>query len=145
MITSKLKPYNKALYTPFHNRPIGIGQIVILLDDLMLRGYCAVVTSISNGRFFVRLLDSTEGLLEFDESSLLQTAKTPEDFLRLYEPTALSFDAALDNERVMVDFSKIKKKGGGSGRKKKEIRELTDVQKRLVVQLIMERLKELKV
>lgn len=144
MMKTNLRPYNPSLYTPA--RTLNVGDLAITLDDP--RGYCVVVSEIDRtggcfyGASFYFLDDKDKIEHKCDIKALIPTGKTPLSFLELYEPDPISFDRAIDLERKFPDFvvksTKPKSKGGGVKRAKKE---LTDVQKKLITELVLRRLK----
>lgn len=142
---TNLKPYQPHLYTP-SRKPLEVGDLVVMLASP--RGYCAQVIDIQRFSVSVRLLDSDPGfgsVLTYDRNELIQTGKQAQTLVNQYEPTPESFDEALDLERAIPDFSKvkIKKKGGGQTRKKID-KPLTEFQKKQIGDMLRARLKELK-
>ena len=134
---------NKDSLTP-HKWPCEVGQVAI--TTLSPEGYCVEVMSLSDEQTaLVRYLDS-EDQVYFTQSlfSLVPTGKTLVDLVNQYEPTPVSLDAALDIERTMPDFSKLKTKRKGGTRKAKTIDDLTVAQKEYFKQLLVKRIHELK-
>lgn len=139
-----MKAFKKQNLTP-HAWPVRTGQVAITLQNP--RGYCVEVLSIRVNEAVVRYLDSQESEFSQPLFSLIPTGKTPEDLIALYTPTPQSLDLALDIERSIPDFTKLKKKGGGKGKVKKAKKakkgELTEVQKEQLKVLLLQRWKEL--
>ena len=140
MLTN-LKPYNPSLYTP-SRKPFAIDDLVIILDHP--RGYCAKVVSVSRFQITVQLLDNDEKLLNYPQRELIQTGKQAHTLIEQYELSAEAFDENLDTERGLPDFGKFKKKTSTKPRAKKEPKKLTEFQKKLIGDMLRERLKELK-
>ncbi len=117
------------------------GDLVILLCDP--RGYCAEVTAIKDGKVSYCLLDDSRQLApakSCDLCEVIPSGKTPAALTVEYTPSAVEFDEAVDVQRGMIDFEKLKKrkatkKGGG---KKKRKKKATKVQKEKLLELILQ-------
>ena len=143
---SKLLPYDGTRYSPV-KRPPRVGELAITLSHP--RGYCVVVSEISDASATVYFLDDVPSQTRaYALSSLIPTGKTPESLLRLYEPTPQSLSDALTNERQMIDFTTLKKGGkkgttGKSGSKKKfDLKNLSEEQKQQLANVLRMLMKE---
>jgi len=141
---TKLLPYNGTLYSPI-KRPPRVGELAITLSEP--RGYCCIVSAIVGDVASVYWLDDTHNAVRtYPVKSLIPTGKRPEDLLRLYEPTPQSLNEALTKEREQVDYSLLKKKGGGkkatkTGSKKFDIKDMNKEQKDLLKTFLQQLLK----
>lgn len=141
---TNLKPYNSSLYTP-SQKPLKTGDLCILLDSP--RGYIIEILGFSG--FFVecKFLDGNiKNIQTYEKNSLIQTGKTAEDLIKLYQPTDLEFSKNLETERSFPDFSKVKKtykSKGGVKKPKKTVKDLTKEQKRVMMRFMEKQLNEL--
>ena len=130
-----------------HSWPVQIGELAILIAHP--RGFCVEIVQIDQiGKSAsVRLLDAVRDNLsirKYSLTDLIPTRKKPRDLVSMYSPSALELDLAVDRERSMPDFSKLKKhKSKSASKKKKEPKKLTPEQKKLMKKLLVERIREL--
>uniref|UniRef100_A0A6M3LT04 Uncharacterized protein n=1 Tax=viral metagenome TaxID=1070528 RepID=A0A6M3LT04_9ZZZZ len=113
------------------------GDLVILLCNP--RGYCAEVTVIKDGKAFWCLLDDSRRVLQScDLCEVIPSGKTPEQLTAAYMPSAVEFDEAVDLQRGLIDFDKLKKRKTKGGTKKKGKKKVTKAQQQKLLELILQ-------
>ena len=131
--------------------PVQVGQLGVLLTPPH-KGFAVEVVEVTGERASVRFLDADTADKGFSRPlfSVLPTGKTADSLSERYEPTPLSLDAALDEERSLPDFDALKKgkkagSGGtrGPGRSPKTPKQLNEGQKEQLKRLVMRQLEEM--
>lgn len=141
-----MNKFDNSLLSP-HSWPVQIGELAILL--VRPRGFCVEIVQIDQAKksASVRFLDAVHDNLSIRQyllSELIPTRRKPKDLVSMYSLSALELDLAVDRERSMPDFSKLKKhKSKSVSKKKKEPKKLTLEQKKFMKKLLIERIKEL--
>ena len=149
MSTDQSQPMHPRDLSPYPWPP-EVGEVVILYTspDSKTRGYVGLVEQLetNSGRYSIRLLDSTDKTLILSALELIPTGKTPAELVAQYQPSDLDLSKAVETERSLPDFSKLKTKKTKAQPKPKTLNQalksLSEDQTKALARLLMLRIKE---
>ena len=112
-MTAKTQPFDMSLLSPVAWPP-ATGTLAITLCHP--RGYIVIIHGIVGPLANVSYLDDC-GTFALPLDMLIPTGKTPSDLCTMYDLPVIDWDAAVDQELSMPDFTQVGKKKSASSTK----------------------------